>query len=91
MTRTYYTNVTETWDAKRCAKEARHVERDGMGTRYPWPGYIGRRFGKVTYNGGCVHDDVWYNGEVFPLPDVAEGFSVVEVSTWGYRIVKGDK
>lgn len=83
-----YQHAPEQWDEKKCAKAARRVARDGCGTRYPWPGYIGNHFGVTRYNGGCTRDGERYRGEDRPLPIVAAGYRIVRVPTWGYRIVK---
>lgn len=84
----------EVWDAKTCAQKAKHLAKDGLGTPYPFRGYLGSSacrpstYGTEIYNGGCVHGDEWYNGENRPLPVVAKGFKIVVVPTWGWRIVK---
>lgn len=89
-----YQNKAETWDAKTCEKKAKHVAKDGLGTPYPFKGYIGSstsippKYGAIRYNGGCVREGEWYQGEFFPLPNVAEGFVIQHVPNWGYRIVK---
>jgi hypothetical protein len=64
----------ETWDTKKCARAARHVAKDGLGTPYPWPGYIGQ-YSTI-------------NGKQFPLPIVAENYKIIHVNTWGYRIIR---
>ena len=84
----FYTPTSEQWDDAKCSREARHVARDGMGTPYPWPGYIGSHYGPIRYNGGCVRDDEWFPGENRPLPEVAPGFEIVRVPTWGWRIIE---
>ena len=82
----------EVWDKKKCEKEAKHTATDGIGTKYPFKGYIGNRYGKVHYNGGCTRNGEWWQGEEFPLPVIAEGFEIITVPTWGCRIVKvGDR
>jgi hypothetical protein len=47
---------------------------------------------KVHYNGGCVKgegkDEQWWQGEEWQLPQLAEGYEIVYVSTWGWRIIK---
>jgi hypothetical protein len=88
MSVNFFVNDQETLDAKECKKRAGHLARDGMGAKYPWKGYIGNYFGKTRYNGGCVRDGEWYSGEVFLLPIVADGFEVIHVPHWGYRIVE---
>jgi hypothetical protein len=89
-----YKHKPEVWDATKCLKLSRHVATDGMGTPYPFKGYIGSsasrptKYGTETYNGGCICDDKWYRGEFFPFPKLAKGFKIEHVSTWGWRIVK---
>ena len=47
---------------------ANRTAKDGLGTPYPFRGYIGMNFGEVHYNGGCIREGKWYKGEFFPLP-----------------------
>lgn len=86
-----YQHEPEVWDEKKCAKAAKHWARDGMGTKYPWPGYIGcttsGQYGTHRYNGGTTINGEWWQGEVKPLPIVHEKYEIIEVPTWGYRIV----
>ena len=42
----------------------------------------------VRYNGGTVIDGEWWQGEEWQLPLLAEGYEIVHVPTWGYRIIK---
>ena len=86
-----YQNKQETWSKEQCKKAANRTARDGMGTPYPFKGFIGdSQYGEKLYNGGCIRDDQWYAGEFFPLPIVAEGYKIIRVPTWGYRIVISD-
>jgi len=87
----YYTYPVEIWDKEKCEKAVKYVAKDGLGTKYPWPGYIGQNYGKTRYNGGIRHQGNWYEGDIRPLPQVAEGFEIIHVPTWGYRIVKTEK
>lgn len=90
----FYQHPQETWDAKKCEKLAKRTAKDGMGTPYPFKGYIGSSascppaFGPVRYNGGCERNGEWYQGENRPFPILAEGFEIVTVPSWGWRIVK---
>ena len=85
----YYQHPQEVWNEARCRKEANHTAKDGFGTPYPFKGYIGfSQWGKTRYNGGCIRDDCWWEGEVRPLPKVTDGFEIIYVPTWGYRIKK---
>lgn len=86
-----YQHKTEKWDAKKCAKMANYTAKDGMGTKYPFKGYLhpptieGQ---SIRYNGGCIREDKWWQGEHFPLPKIAKGYEIVHVPTWGLRIQK---
>lgn len=85
----YFHHPAEEWDAKRCAKEARHIQTDGLGTPYPFRGacpYV--KDNPVTYNGGCIREEEWYRGETFELPKLAKGFEWRYVPTWCWQIVK---
>ncbi|MHC4296493.1 MAG: hypothetical protein ACYS7Y_04270 [Planctomycetota bacterium] len=83
----YYTYPRETWDRPTCEKAARRVAKDGMGTKYPFRGYIGQCWGKHRYNGGFSGPDGdWYEGEIFLLPEVDPDFEIIKVPSWGYRI-----
>lgn len=83
----------ETWSVEKCEKLAKAIATDGLGTPYPFRGFLGAhsgippRFGDIRYNGGCVHDDEWYQGEHRPFPILPEGFEIISVPTWGWRIV----
>lgn len=92
-----YQHPQEIWDKKTCEKAANHLAKDGLGTPYPFKGYIGSSggfpayssvYGTVRYNGGCERDGQWWQGENRPLPKVADGFEIVFVRSWGWRIVK---
>lgn len=89
-----YQFKAEVLDKATCEKKAKHLATDGMGTPYPFRGYIGSSasrpsaFGVERYNGGCVHDGQRYEGENRPFPILAKGFKIVVVPTWGWRIVK---
>jgi len=94
MKEKFYTFPQETWSAAVCESKAKRVAKDGLGTSYPFKGYIGSSascppaYGKVRYNGGCIHGDEWFNGEIRPFPKLAKGFEIVSVLSWGWRIVK---
>lgn len=87
----YYYHEPEVWDKKTCAEKARYKGD------YPFTGYIGSTtsgsrynfYGFANWNGGCSVDGKYYRkGEYFPLPHVADGYDIIKVPTWGYRIVK---
>jgi len=89
-----YQHPQETWDAKKCEKLANRTLKDGLGTPYPGKGYllsseIGHQHGLIVrHNGGTVIDGKWWQGEEWQLPIVAEGYEIITVPTWGYRIIK---
>ena len=91
-----YQHPQETWDVKKCEKLVKRIARDGMGTPYHFKGYvypgeIGFPYWAdiaVRYNGGTVIDGEWWQGEEWQLPKLPEGFEIVIVPTWGYRIIK---
>jgi hypothetical protein len=86
-----YQHHAEIWDTAKCRKAARRHAKDGMGTRYPFLGYIGNHFGETRYNGGCVREGRWWPGENRPLPVVTDAYEIVRVPTWGYQLRrKGD-
>lgn len=86
----------ETWDEAKCVKMARRWAKDGLGTRYPFKGFIGPfvssvsmgAYGSERYNGGCVRNGQWWQGEHRPLPILPPGFKIVHRPSWGYQIVK---
>lgn len=90
----YYHHAPEKWNADKCRKVSRKTVRDGLGTPYPFKGYIGQTsgmslaYGTTRYNGGCIRGGKWYIGEVRPLPYLADGFEIVTVPTWGERIIE---
>lgn len=90
----YYVHPRETWDKKKCERMAKRIVKDGMGTSYPWPGYIGSwagngcGYGRIRYNGGCVREEEWYEGEEWLLPIVHKDYVIIRVPSWGYRIIR---
>ena len=84
-----YQHKTPKWDAQKCAKMAKKIARDGLGTPYPFRGFLHAPTPlgwTVRYNDGCIRDGKWWQGETFHLPKVAKGFEIVNVPTWGFRI-----
>lgn len=73
---------------------ANRLAKDGLGTPYPFKGYIGADSGPhaigvtIRYNGGIVRDDEWHEAEIYPLPQVTEQYEIVRVPRWGWRIVR---
>jgi hypothetical protein len=92
---TFFTHPRETWTKAQCEKIAKHFTKDGLGTKNPWPGQIAAfgspyvRYGsKIRYNGGCVRNGEWYDGEEMPLPKIPKSFKFVTRSTWGIYLEK---
>ncbi len=91
----YYIHPQETWDEKKCAQMAKRVFRDGLGTPGGPKGLINcdssayPRYGQsARYNGGCVRDDEWYEGETVPLPIIPDTYEFVQHTSWGTAIRK---
>lgn len=92
----FYTHQQEIWDKAKCEKVAKHIEKDGLDTPYPFKGYIGCStvpiqyggYGRQKLNGGCVYNGVWYEGEERLLPQIDEEYEIVEIPSWGFRIKK---
>jgi hypothetical protein len=90
----YFVREQEVWPAAECRRRANHTAKDGMGTPYPFKGYIGSnqpnggQWGKTRYNGGCVRNGKRYAGEIRNLPVVAPGFRIITVPGWGFRIIR---
>lgn len=88
-----YEYERECWGPKTCKRVANRVARDGMGTKYPFKGYLGSSacipatFGLTRYNGGVSIDGRWYQSVYRPLPKVADGYRIIVVSSWGWRLV----
>lgn len=91
-----YQHPQERWDAKKCERLVKRIAKDSLGTKYPFPGYVsyGELGGhyvhgmSVRYNGGCIREDEWYQGEEWPMPLLPDGFKFVYVTSWGYRLIK---
>jgi hypothetical protein len=83
-----YQNEAEVWDEKTCKSKANHVATDGLGTPYPFKGYIGSHYGDHRFNGGCIRDNEWWQGEHKPLPKIHKNYEIIVVPTWGSRIRK---
>lgn len=86
-----YRYPVEIWDEKRCKKEANYTASDGMGTKYPFKGYLGQYgFGSERYNGCAMIDGELYSHVIKPLPVIHEDYVIVYVLSWGYRIRRKD-
>lgn len=89
-----YQYKPEVWNEARCKKLAAHRAKDGLGTPYPFLGYLGSSaccpatFGTTKYNGGTVINGEWYEGTCKPFPIIPKTYKIVLVPSWGWRIVK---
>jgi hypothetical protein len=83
-----FTYPTQKWDAKKCLKEAKHTQRDGMGTPYPFKGACPWLPTSTDYNGGTIINGEWYQGVIHNLPKLAKGFKWFYRPTWCWQIVK---
>lgn len=90
-----YVHPRENWDRGKCHQMSRSKGRDGCGTPDPFPGLISRSgssypsYGQTTrYNGGFIAPDgELYQSEHVPLPEIDQGYELVNVCSWGVRIV----
>jgi len=80
----------ETWDEAKCRKASRHINRDDLGTVVGPKGLINcdsspyPRFGQTRiYNGGCIRNGEWFNGETIPLPIIPDTYRFRDISSWG--------
>lgn len=72
---TYFTKPAPVWDEKKCQEETRRV-------------YSILPSVEKVYNGGCVHDGEWYDGERNPLPVIPSGWEWHYVVSWGWHVRK---
>lgn len=89
----YWRPEPEVWDAAKCAKIAKQRRRDGYGTLHPYPGLVQATgspygYGKRRFNGGCVREGDWWEGEDIPYPVIPDEFVFVLRPTWGVYIVR---
>jgi len=92
MTKTYYEYPQETWDEKTCEKWANYAPKDPWGNKPP-KGLINNigshraEYGQVhEYNGGCMREERWYDGEIRPLPLIHEDYEFFYLNSWGTTI-----
>ncbi len=91
-----YQNPQQTWNVKTCERYCKIVRTDACGTKYPFAGYLPRTVlgchyahgMSVRYNGGCVREGKWWQGEEWQLPKIPSGFEIRYKPTWGYQIIK---
>lgn len=92
----YYHRPQETWDRAKCEKLVKRRIKDGLGTVRTARGYlyaseISGHYAfddlKIRYNGGCIRNDKWYQGEISQLPIIPPEFEIV-YDTLGWRIIK---
>lgn len=89
----YYEIPRETWDAKECAKVVRRIVRDGHGTPHPRKGYAGMAlsmWGKTRFNGGCVHGERWYQGNIQRFPIIPDNYEFYSILSWGFYLREKD-
>ena len=82
-----YYHKPEVWDEKKCAKIVKRRRKDAYGTLAHLPGFIYGEYGTKCYNGGCVCEGKWYEGEHRPLPTVPDKYIIVYEPTWFYRLI----
>jgi hypothetical protein len=92
---TRFKHPQETWDVKKCNLLVKRTIVDGLGTKHHLKGMLhagelGHYYHGMTvnYNGGTIINGEWWPGEEWTLPKLPEGFEIVLVPTWGYRIVR---
>ena len=92
---TYYVHSQEVWSKAKCAKVAKCMDRDSLGTAGLHSGCVSPSgasyptYGQEQlYNGGCVRDGEWYNGEIIPLPKIPASYEFYTISSWGTYIRK---
>lgn len=78
-----YQHPQEIWDEATCAKRARRGKGPEKGmiasssSVYP-------QYGQHTrYNGGCIRNGEWYQGEAVPLPQIPDTFEFEQRLSWG--------
>ena len=82
----YYNHKPDIWSASKCARLAKANPKNALGTS-DGIGYVGHLFGHyahgsgtIDYNGGCIRNGQWYDGEHFPLPIIASGYELVRIA-----------
>jgi hypothetical protein len=90
-----YQHPQETWDEKKCQAVAKHRGRDGYGSLHPYKGLVSPvgscyiQYGRtIKYNGGCLRNGEWYDGEEMPLPKIPKGWEFYTIPTWGIYLRK---
>lgn len=85
-----YVHKQDIWSEAECRKRSRYNPPNAYGDKNPWPGLISGSadpyagYGHtVRYNGGCIRDGEWYDGESKPLPKIPETYRFVYRPTWG--------
>ena len=89
-----YIHKQEVWSEKKCERQARRAPKDAWGNPPP-KGIIARagcphvQYGKtIRFNGGCIREGEWYEGEYKPLPIIPDTYEIVPLSSWGLIISK---
>ena len=79
------------WGEAECANRAAHVAKDAMGKPFPHPGSLKGPYGAVPHSNGTIVGGEWYKGTYHPLPKLAEGYEIIYLPTWGYRLIKQEE
>ena len=87
--RATYKHPQVTWTKEQCEKLAKHLHRDGLGTPYPWSGYVDHLIPSTERYNGCIEiDGELYSATERTIPIVPDGFKIIDEPSWGLRIIK---
>lgn len=80
----------EIWNKAKCEKLVKRNLANGYGDKWPFKGYLYEAEIKLLerYNGGTIINSKWYQGYLKLLPELAPGYKIIFITSWGYRIVK---
>lgn len=89
-----YIHKQEVWSEKKCERQARRAPKDAWGNPPPkgivsHSGSAHVQYGEtIRFNGGCIRNGEWYEGEYKPLPIIPDTYEIVPLSSWGLIIRK---
>lgn len=84
-----FRHAPETWSTAECERISKRVWKDGLGTPYPFPGYIPGPFGpQRSYNGPIERNGELWKAEYYPFPEIPSQFRIIAALSWGYRLVE---
>lgn len=89
-----YSYPQETWNEQYCKKQSNYAHKDAFGNKSPkgiiaYCGSTYAQYGQtITFNGGTIIDDEWYNAVHRPLPLIHEDYEFYNMSGWGTAIRK---